>query len=107
MVVGSGTYTGDVLARLGLVNAFGDAPDRYPRLEEDGLLAAGADLPEAAALANLTAGLSVAKQGTATVSRDEVSAALHLREIVATDDKIVSAEQARARVAAGERDPRL
>jgi ABC-type Fe3+-hydroxamate transport system substrate-binding protein len=44
MVVGSGTYTGDVLARLGLVNAFGDAPDRYPRLEEDGLLAAGADL---------------------------------------------------------------
>jgi D-beta-D-heptose 7-phosphate kinase/D-beta-D-heptose 1-phosphate adenosyltransferase len=63
-------------------------------------LAAGADLPEAAALANLTAGLSVAKQGTATVSRDEVSAALHLREIVATDDKIVSAEQARARVAA-------
>ena len=63
-------------------------------------LAAGADLPEAAALANLTAGLSVAKQGTATVSRDEVTAALHLREIVATDDKIVAIEQARARVAA-------
>ncbi len=63
-------------------------------------LAAGADLPEAAALANLTAGLSVAKPGTATVSRDEVTAALHLREMVATDDKIVSAEQARARVAA-------
>ena len=63
-------------------------------------LAVGAELPEAAALANLTAGLSVAKQGTATVSRDEVTAALHLREIVATDDKIVSVEQARARVAA-------
>ena len=63
-------------------------------------LAAGAALPEAAALANLTAGLSVAKPGTATVSRDEVTAALHLREIVATDDKIVAGEQAQARVAA-------
>ena len=63
-------------------------------------LAAGAELPEAAALANLTAGLSVAKPGTATVTRDEVLTALHLREIVATDDKITSAEQARARVAA-------
>jgi len=44
MVVGSGTYTGDVLHRLGLVNAFGDAPDRYPRLAEDQLLAAATDL---------------------------------------------------------------
>ena len=62
-------------------------------------LAAGANLPQAAALANLTAGLSVAKPGTATVSRDEVQAALHLREIVATDEKIASVEQARAQIA--------
>lgn len=66
-------------------------------------LAVGAELPEAAALANLTAGLSVAKPGTATVSRAEVTEALHLREIVATDDKIVFGEQACARVAAWQR----
>lgn len=33
MVVGARTFTGDVLARLGLVNAFGDSPDRYPHVE--------------------------------------------------------------------------
>ena len=33
MVVGSRTFTGDVLARLGLVNAFGESPDRYPHAE--------------------------------------------------------------------------
>jgi ABC-type Fe3+-hydroxamate transport system substrate-binding protein len=32
MVVGSSTFTGDVAARLGLVNVFGDAPDRYPKV---------------------------------------------------------------------------
>ncbi len=51
-------------------------------------LAAGGTLVEAAMLANLTAGLSVAKPGTATVSREELSDALHLREVVATDRKI-------------------
>ncbi|KQX76413.1 helical backbone metal receptor [Aeromicrobium sp. Root472D3] len=30
MVVGSRTFTGDVVSRLGLVNAFDDSPDRYP-----------------------------------------------------------------------------
>jgi ABC-type Fe3+-hydroxamate transport system substrate-binding protein len=30
MVVGSQTFTGDLLARLGLVNVFADSPDRYP-----------------------------------------------------------------------------
>lgn len=30
MVVGRDTFTGDVLARLGLANVFGDDPDRYP-----------------------------------------------------------------------------
>lgn len=33
MVVGSRTYTGDLLGRLGWDNAFGDHPDRYPRVE--------------------------------------------------------------------------
>lgn len=33
MVVGSRTFTGDVLSRLGLVNAFGDSADRYPHTE--------------------------------------------------------------------------
>ena len=40
-------------------------------------LGAGAALPEAAmALANITAGISVGKQGTATVSREELLGAL-------------------------------
>lgn len=30
MVVGSRTFTGDLLARLGWTNAFGDSPERYP-----------------------------------------------------------------------------
>jgi len=30
MVVGSSTFTGDLVSRLGVVNAFADHPDRYP-----------------------------------------------------------------------------
>jgi len=44
MVVGARTFTGDVLARLGLANAFGSASDRYPRVELEQLQRAGADL---------------------------------------------------------------
>ena len=33
MVVGSRTFTGDVAARLGLVNVYGDHAERYPRVE--------------------------------------------------------------------------
>ncbi len=33
MVVGSDTFTGDVLARLGCHNAFGHSPERYPHVE--------------------------------------------------------------------------
>jgi ABC-type Fe3+-hydroxamate transport system substrate-binding protein len=33
MVVGSRTFTGDILARLGLVNAFGDHAERYPHVD--------------------------------------------------------------------------
>ena len=63
-------------------------------------LSAGASLPEAAMLANATAGISVAKQGTATVSQQELLDALHLRELVATDRKVANWEEAVARVSA-------
>jgi ABC-type Fe3+-hydroxamate transport system substrate-binding protein len=43
MVVGSRTFAGDVLARLGLRNAFADDADRYPRVEPDRLRDAGLD----------------------------------------------------------------
>ncbi|MBC7629879.1 helical backbone metal receptor [Aeromicrobium sp.] len=33
MVVGARTFTGDVLDRLGLINAFGDGEDRYPHVD--------------------------------------------------------------------------
>jgi D-beta-D-heptose 7-phosphate kinase/D-beta-D-heptose 1-phosphate adenosyltransferase len=62
-------------------------------------LGAGAALPEAAMLANATAGISVGKQGTAAVSRQELLAALHLDELVATDRKVASLEDAIDKVA--------
>jgi ABC-type Fe3+-hydroxamate transport system substrate-binding protein len=43
MVVGSRTFTGDLVERLGLVNAFDDADDRYPHVEVADI-AAAADL---------------------------------------------------------------
>ena len=62
-------------------------------------LGAGAALPEAAMLANATAGISVGKQGTATVSRQELLDALHLDDLVATDRKVVGLEEAVEKVA--------
>jgi D-beta-D-heptose 7-phosphate kinase/D-beta-D-heptose 1-phosphate adenosyltransferase len=62
-------------------------------------LGAGAGLPEAAMLANATAGISVGKQGTATVSRQELLHALHLDELVATDRKVASLEEAVEKIA--------
>ncbi|MGY1714646.1 helical backbone metal receptor [Geodermatophilus sp. SYSU D01106] len=44
MVVGPRTFTGDVLARLGLVNAFGEGEDRYPHVSVDDVLAARPDV---------------------------------------------------------------
>lgn len=44
MVVGARTFAGDVLARLGLVNAFGAGPERYPRVEVAEIRAAAPDL---------------------------------------------------------------
>ena len=44
MVVGARTFTGDVLARLGLDNVFGASPDRYPHVEAGQIRAAAPDL---------------------------------------------------------------
>ncbi len=62
-------------------------------------MAVGADLPQASALANVTAGISVAKQGTATVSREELQSTLLLRDLAATDSKVVGIDQAAAQAA--------
>ncbi len=62
-------------------------------------LGAGAALPEAAILANATAGISVGKQGTATVSRQELLDALHLDDLVQTDRKVASLEEAIEQIA--------
>jgi ABC-type Fe3+-hydroxamate transport system substrate-binding protein len=37
MAVGSGTFTGDVLARLGIDNVLAEHPERYPKVELDRL----------------------------------------------------------------------
>ena len=44
MVVGARTFTGDILARLGLAHIFARSPDRYPRHEPASLMAAGVEL---------------------------------------------------------------
>ena len=44
MVVGARTFTGDVLARLGLDNMFGAGPDRYPHVEAGQIRTAAPDL---------------------------------------------------------------
>ncbi|MFF3987067.1 helical backbone metal receptor [Streptomyces sp. NPDC001797] len=44
MVLGRDTFAGDVLARLGVRNLFGNHPERYPRIPLDGLRDAGPDL---------------------------------------------------------------
>jgi ABC-type Fe3+-hydroxamate transport system substrate-binding protein len=44
MVVGSGTFTGDLAARLGLDNVYADHPGRYPRVDLPDLEARHPDL---------------------------------------------------------------
>jgi D-beta-D-heptose 7-phosphate kinase/D-beta-D-heptose 1-phosphate adenosyltransferase len=64
-------------------------------------LAAGAALPAAAVLANITAGISVGKPGTATVGHDELLGVLHVEELLASDRKVAASwEEAAARTAA-------
>jgi D-beta-D-heptose 7-phosphate kinase / D-beta-D-heptose 1-phosphate adenosyltransferase len=62
-------------------------------------LARGQSLAEAAKLANLAAGIVVAKPGTATVSRAELAEALHVGKLLAADRKIVDLAQAQTRIA--------
>ncbi len=58
-------------------------------------LAAGAPLPEAAMLANITAGISVGKPGTATVAQAELLSALHADGLASTERKVRGLEDAR------------
>ncbi|QIQ05648.1 helical backbone metal receptor [Streptomyces liangshanensis] len=44
MVLGSDTFAGDLLARLGVRNVYADHPERYPRVPVAELRASGADL---------------------------------------------------------------
>ena len=44
MVVGSSTYTGDLLARAGLPHVFSDHADRYPQVSVAEIEAAGPDV---------------------------------------------------------------
>ncbi|MBB3083645.1 helical backbone metal receptor [Geodermatophilus sabuli] len=44
MVVGARTFTGDVVARLGLVNVFAGSDDRYPAVAVEAIAAAGPDV---------------------------------------------------------------
>jgi D-beta-D-heptose 7-phosphate kinase/D-beta-D-heptose 1-phosphate adenosyltransferase len=65
-------------------------------------VAAGEDLTQATALANLAAGIVVAKLGTATVSVPEIRRALHEdgaveRGVVDTEQLLAAVEQARGR----------
>ena len=62
-------------------------------------MAAGADLPAACRLANITAGISVGKPGTATVTRTELLNTLQTGGMSTADRKILSLEDARAQVA--------
>jgi ABC-type Fe3+-hydroxamate transport system substrate-binding protein len=44
MVVGRGTFTGDVLNRLGVENVYADAAERYPKVTPEDMRGSGADL---------------------------------------------------------------
>jgi len=63
-------------------------------------LAAGASMPEAAMLANVTAGISVGKSGTATVTQAELLNALHADSLASTERKVREIEEAKAQAAA-------
>jgi D-beta-D-heptose 7-phosphate kinase/D-beta-D-heptose 1-phosphate adenosyltransferase len=64
------------------------------------MLASSGDMAEAARVANVAAGISVSKQGTATVSFAELTSALHWQELLAIDEKFATIEQAQERIAA-------
>jgi D-beta-D-heptose 7-phosphate kinase / D-beta-D-heptose 1-phosphate adenosyltransferase len=57
-------------------------------------LAAGADLTDAAALANIAAGIAVTMVGTAAVTADELASELHAQQLEGAEKKIVSLHRA-------------
>lgn len=61
-------------------------------------IAAGGHPPNAAALANLAAGIVVGKVGTAAVYADELVAQLHHRDFAGAEAKVLSRDQAIERV---------
>ena len=61
-------------------------------------LAADPDLEKATRLANIAAGISVSRPGTAVVSGGDLAEELRRRNVIAGDDKIVEAETALQRV---------
>jgi D-beta-D-heptose 7-phosphate kinase / D-beta-D-heptose 1-phosphate adenosyltransferase len=63
-------------------------------------LAAGASLPEAAMLANVTAGISVGKPGTATVAQTELLHALQAGGLSSTERKVREIEDGKVQSAA-------
>jgi D-beta-D-heptose 7-phosphate kinase/D-beta-D-heptose 1-phosphate adenosyltransferase len=63
------------------------------------MLAAGAHMPQAAAMGNVAAGIVVAKHGTATVTQVELSEALRQRERLELDSKVVDLDAAIERLA--------
>jgi D-beta-D-heptose 7-phosphate kinase/D-beta-D-heptose 1-phosphate adenosyltransferase len=63
-------------------------------------LGAGASLPDAAMLANITAGISVGKPGTATVAQTELLNALHTDGIASTERKVRELDDAQIQAAA-------
>ena len=67
------------------------------------MLACGAPLADAALMANVAAGISVSKPGTATVGHAELTEALHQRALAAIDDKVAELEPALARIGAWRR----
>ena len=62
-------------------------------------LAAGGSLEDAAALANVAAGIVVGKVGTATVYPDDLATALNRQDLSRAEAKVLALEQARDRVA--------
>ncbi len=62
-------------------------------------LAAGARLDEAAALANVAAGIVVGKAGTATVGAAELSRTLHLQDLGVAEAKLCDLDRAAMQVA--------
>ncbi|MBV9538986.1 MAG: D-glycero-beta-D-manno-heptose-7-phosphate kinase [Acidisphaera sp.] len=64
------------------------------------MVAARASLDDAAVVANIAAGVSVSKPGTAAVDHAELVAAMHHRELQAAEDKVVDLGPALARIAA-------